>query len=183
MDEGEELEERLKAISDVLKTNVSEEDRASFQFLLRELQQQKAALQKKKLGNLLAKYGHTASSHFSGALSSVTQPEVINVGSPSPQPSTSASRASKSESKLSDTPPSKPPPKKRAWRVVITVTDSEHSDDLPTKPTQKVKTAPSKAYPKGIPKKKKNITVISPDRRSDKTWSPTRPKKIRTTPF
>ena len=110
VDEGEELEERLKAISDILKTNVSEEDRTSFQFLLRELQQQKAALQKKKFGNLLAKYGHAASSHFSGALSSVTQPEVFNVGSPSPQPSTSASRASKSKSKSSDTPPSKPPP-------------------------------------------------------------------------
>ena len=55
MDEGEELEERMKAISDVLKTNVSKEERASFQFLFRELQQQKAALQKKKLGNLLAK--------------------------------------------------------------------------------------------------------------------------------
>ena len=58
MDEGEELEERMKAISDVLKTNISEEDRALFQFLLRELQQQKATLQKKKLGSLLAKYGH-----------------------------------------------------------------------------------------------------------------------------
>ena len=114
MEEGEELEEQMKAISDVLKTNVSEEDSASFQFLLRELQQQKAALQKKKLGNLLAKYGHASSSHYSGALSLVTQPEVINVGSPSPQSSTSASRVSKSKSKSSDTPPSKPPPKKRA---------------------------------------------------------------------
>ena len=123
VDEGEELEERMKAISDILKTNVSEEDRPSFQFLLRELQQQKAALQKKKLGNLLAKYGHASSSHFSAASSSVTQPEVINVGSPSPQTSTSASRASKYKSNLSDTPPSKPPPKKRARRAVITVTD------------------------------------------------------------
>ena len=179
MDKGEELEERTKAISDVLKTNVSEEDRASFQFLLRELPQQKAALQKKKLGNLLAKYGH-ASSHFSAASSSVTQPEVINVGSPSPQPSTSASRASKSKSKPSDTPLSKPPPKKRAGRAVITLTDSEPSKGLPTPPTQKVKTAPLKVFPKGVPKK--NITVPSPDRRSDQTWSPTLPKKTHTTP-
>ena len=47
VDEDEELEERMKAISDVLKTSVGEEDHALFQFLLRELQQQKAALQKK----------------------------------------------------------------------------------------------------------------------------------------
>ena len=35
VDKGEELEERMKAISDILKTNVSEDDGASFQFLLR----------------------------------------------------------------------------------------------------------------------------------------------------
>ena len=98
VDEGEEVGERMKAISDVLKTNVSKEDRASFQFLLREHQQQKTALQKKKLGNLLAKYGHASSSHFSGASSLVTQPEVINVGSPSSQPSISAKAASASPS-------------------------------------------------------------------------------------
>ena len=146
MDKAQELEERMKAISDVLKTPVSEEDRTSFQFLLRELEQQKAALQKKKLGNLLAKYGQASSSHFSGASSSVTQPEVINVGSPSPQPSSSApsastSQASKSKSKSVDTPSpaSKPPPKKRTRPTVIRVTESENSDDLPTPPTQKVK--------------------------------------------
>ena len=117
MDEGEELEERMKVISDVLKTKVSKEDRTSFQFLLCELQQQKAALQKKKLGNLLTKYGHASSAQFSGASSAVTQSDVITVGSPSLQHSTSAksasaSRASKSKSKSSDTPTptSKPPP-------------------------------------------------------------------------
>ena len=134
------------------KTPVSEEDRASFEFLVQELQQQKAGLQKKKLGNLLAKYGQASSLHFSGASSSVTQPEVINVGSPSPQPSTSAqsastSRASKSKSKSVDTPSpaSKPPPKKRTRPTVIRVTESENYDDLPTPPTRKVK--PDKTAP------------------------------------
>ena len=110
---GEELEERMKAISDVLKPMSARRTVVRFSSMLRELQQQKAALQKKKLGHLLGKYGQDSSSH-SGVSSSVTQPEVINVGSPSPQPSTSTSRASKSKSKSSDTPPSKPPPKKRA---------------------------------------------------------------------
>ena len=45
-----------------------------------------------------------------------------------------------------------------------------------------MKTAPSKVYPKGVPKKKTNITVLSPDCRSDQTWSLTPPKKTRTTP-
>ena len=106
------------------------------------------------------------------------------MGSPLPQPSTSAksasaSWASKSNSKSSDTPtpPSEPPPKKRIRCAVVTVTDSEHSDNLPTTLTHKVNTATSKIYPKSVPKKKKNITVPSPDRRSDQTWSPTQPKK------
>ena len=63
-----------------------------------------------------------------------------------------------SQSQSSDSHPSKPPPKKRARRVVITVTDSEHSDNLPTPPTQKVKTAPSgQVCPKSFPKRKRTL--------------------------
>ena len=77
VDAGEELDERMKAISDVLKTKVSEEDRASFQFLFRELQQQKAALQKRKLGSLLANYSHASSAQLSAPSLAVTQSDVI----------------------------------------------------------------------------------------------------------
>ena len=86
---AEELEERMNAFSDMLKIKVSEEDRVSFQFFLRELQQQKATLQKKKLGSFIVKYGHASSAQFSAPPSAATHFQVITVNSPSPQPSTS----------------------------------------------------------------------------------------------
>ena len=84
--EVEELEERMKAISDMLKTKVSNEDRILFEFLLCELQQRKAALQNKNLGSLLAKYGNASSALFSEPTSAATQSQVITVDSQSPQP-------------------------------------------------------------------------------------------------
>ena len=143
----------------------------------------------------MAKYGHESGFSSSVPASRPQRPDpaaqVITVDSPSPKDKPTdrkgkrttkrtPGRAFKSSKGLPT--PSLPPKSqatKKRKRPTITVSESDESEELPD---GALKTAPSKVYPSGLPKKKKNVSVPSPDRESDKTWSPTPPKKNRVTP-
>ena len=190
-----ELDDRMQAINHVLMAAISDKDRVSLNFMLRELKYEKSELQNKQFGDIMAKYGHRSGFPSSVPPSRPQRPDpaaqVITVDSPSPKdkptdrkgkrtPKRTPGRAVKSSKGL---PTPSPPPKSQATkkrkRPTITVSDSDESEELPG---GALKTAPSKVYPSGFPKKKKNVSIPSPDRESDKTWSPTPPKKTRVTP-
>ena len=53
-----ELDDRMQAINQVLMAAISDEDRVSLNFMLRELKYEKSELQNKQFGDIMAKYGH-----------------------------------------------------------------------------------------------------------------------------
>ena len=149
----------------------------------------KSELQNKQFGDIMAKYGHSSSCSSSVPPSHPQWPDlaaqVITVDSPSSsaKPTDRKGKWTPGRSvkfcKGLPTPSSKSQATKKRKRPTITVSQSDESEELLE---GALKTAPSKVFPSGIPKKKKNVSVLSPDRQSDKTWSPTPTKKTRVTP-